>query len=395
LENIVQFMRRCVEERTGGLTCSAGKAPTVALTKIASDRNKPNGQCFVDPAEVLEFIRPLPVRKVPGIGRVTEKVLNSCQIVTVQDLWEKRGLVNWLFPPATSEFLLQASIGCMGEQSLHDEENEENHSQKGISRERTFGAIACWTTLQQKLQSIAQLLTEDMMRKKLWANTITLKVKIDSFDVYTKSKRLQRHVDLITVATPLLTQIRNEHLSTGKATFSCRLLGIRCSNLEENAGGTTLERFLRDGFPKKMITIHKNEQRTLGDEPLHDSTFQPSDGYEPTSCQLPKKDSTNHSLAVTSRSTTKISDGLVQVPVPTDREEWKQDFLTKTNACAAVPPVQVPFDGMVHCPLCQRPFPENENLALNQHVDSCLSGSTIRQVLRKTNASFERRHKSL
>lgn len=391
LENIVQFMRRFVEERTGGLTCSAGIAPTVALAKIASDRNKPNGQCFVDPAEVLEFIRPLPVRKVPGIGRVTDKILNSCQIATIQDLWEKRGLVNWLFPSATGEFLLQASIGCMGEQGLHDDENEENHFQKGISRERTFGAIDCWTTLLQQLQKIAELLAADMTRKKIWAKTITLKVKLDSFDVYTKSKRLHRHADLVTVATPLLAQIRDEHLSTGRTTFSCRLLGIRCSNLEEeDAGARTLERFLQKS-KQGVETTH--EQRSVLDAPTHDLVFQSRDHTRSILPEAQENQSTNNALAP-SRSTTTFSTATREI-VRVGNEQWNTDSIPKSGGHAAMPSLFLDDTRimMVQCPLCQRSFPEKENLVLNQHVDSCLSGSTIREVIRQTQDFFDRRRK--
>lgn len=59
-------LRARVVEATRGLTCSVGVAPNMMLAKIASDRNKPNGQCVVGPTreEVLQFISDLPIRKV-------------------------------------------------------------------------------------------------------------------------------------------------------------------------------------------------------------------------------------------------------------------------------------------------------------------------------------------
>lgn len=63
-------LRSKVVEATQGLTCSVGVAPNMMLAKIASDKNKPNGQCMVGTTrdQVLDFIADLPVRKVRGVG---------------------------------------------------------------------------------------------------------------------------------------------------------------------------------------------------------------------------------------------------------------------------------------------------------------------------------------
>lgn len=61
------------------MTCSAGIAPNRLLAKIASDQNKPNGQFFMpqDRKWILDFVDDLPVRKIPGIGGMTETTLNE------------------------------------------------------------------------------------------------------------------------------------------------------------------------------------------------------------------------------------------------------------------------------------------------------------------------------
>ena len=364
LEQIVLFMRRRVETTTGGLTCSAGMAPNFSLAKIASDLNKPNGQCFVDPSSVLDFVRPLAVRKIPGIGRVTEKILNAHEIMTVQDLYDHRGLVNWMFPPATRDFLLKASIGCMGSSNssntkdLDDDDhgnlhhpNEADH-QKGISRERTFQSNDCWTTLNCKLEEIARMLSQDMIRKKVLAHTVTMKVKLDDFHVYSRSKSLKRgvyiqtHPELITVVSSLMAQIRSEHFATlkdGKHSFSCRLLGIRCSNLVEeeefsSSQKENIEKFLSASAPPPTTTLPPSSGARVGSK-LDDVRYY---------------------------STMKVVHGA------------SQSSNTTTTVSTAS------SDSHVECPLCQRKFLVSENSALNQHIDSCLSGSTVRQVVRES-----------
>ena len=75
---VVQKLRSDIFEKTG-LTASAGIAPNTLLAKIASDMNKPNGQFEIkaDPTVILDFMKELSIRKVSGIGNVTEQLLNS------------------------------------------------------------------------------------------------------------------------------------------------------------------------------------------------------------------------------------------------------------------------------------------------------------------------------
>jgi len=398
LENIVTFMRRRVEIDTGGLTCSAGIAPNVSLAKIASDYNKPNGQWFVDPSEVLNFIRPLPVRKIPGIGRVTEKVLNAHNIMTVQDLYDHRGLVNWMFQPATREFLLKASIGCMGSntddsddyQGNNNSPNEMDH-QKGISRERTFQPNDCWTTLNCKLEDITRMLSQDMVRKRVLAHTITMKVKLDTFDVYSRSRSLKRgifiqsHQELIPVVASLMGQIRSEHFTTlkeknGKQSFSCRLLGVRCSNLVEEdefsiSKKTTIERFLSKS--PTITAVSAPRGRSTGErgmETIHKRGFADQSTIPDSFDTQKKPESTWRKINNLLRRDRENADD------PSNRSSRSG---SRGIQCHAESP-EAPSTTTVQCPLCQRSFLMSDNMALNNHIDSCLSGSTVRQAVRES-----------
>ncbi len=85
---LAREIKACIFAATG-LTASAGVAASMFVAKIASDARKPDGLCVVRPEQVLAFIRPLPVIKIPGIGRVTDAQLAKLGIRTVADLEKK------------------------------------------------------------------------------------------------------------------------------------------------------------------------------------------------------------------------------------------------------------------------------------------------------------------
>src|SRR5439155_26302404 len=80
-----ETIRREIRSETN-LTASAGVAPNKFLAKIASDWKKPDGCFVIRPNQVESFLMPLPVRKIPGVGKATEKVLLEMRIETVGDL---------------------------------------------------------------------------------------------------------------------------------------------------------------------------------------------------------------------------------------------------------------------------------------------------------------------
>ena len=85
-------LARQIKERifaATGLTASAGVAANMFVAKIASDARKPDGLCVVRPDQVMAFIRPLPVIKIPGIGRVTDAELRKLGVRTVADLEQR------------------------------------------------------------------------------------------------------------------------------------------------------------------------------------------------------------------------------------------------------------------------------------------------------------------
>jgi DNA polymerase kappa len=222
------------------LTCSAGVAPNRMLAKIASDINKPNGQFVLPPstAAVLAFLEQRPVRKLPGIGRVTEKLLAACGAVTCGDVLQRAPALSLLLSRSNFEFVFESSLGN-GETARPAELAPGEAGRKGMSVERTFNNMSDQGALERKLRELAAALSEHLSSEGLRARQVTLKLKTVAFEVRTRTTPLTKHTcaeeDLF---APALRLLRAE------LPIEIRLMGLRASNFMERRppppGQTTL-----------------------------------------------------------------------------------------------------------------------------------------------------------
>lgn len=136
-----------------GLTVSAGVSPNRKLSKIAADFNKPNGQYVIDPSRdaMIAFAHALPIRKIPGVGRVTERYLQALGVETVADVYRLRGKLMLVKGEVGIDFLLRSYLGLGGTEIA--EAGQRN--QKGIGVERTFRETTDLGFIQTKVSPIA------------------------------------------------------------------------------------------------------------------------------------------------------------------------------------------------------------------------------------------------
>ncbi|EJD75452.1 CBR-POLK-1 protein [Loa loa] len=134
VDEIVHEIRFRVEQAVG-LTCSAGIAPNSLLAKVCSNINKPNGQYRLlnEREAVLNFLKDLPIRKISGIGPVTEAVLKGIGLEKCGDLYEQRGIISLLFTQRSCEYFLRIARGISHVFSV-----DRKIRRKSISTERTF-----------------------------------------------------------------------------------------------------------------------------------------------------------------------------------------------------------------------------------------------------------------
>ncbi|BCU63386.1 DNA polymerase IV [Acinetobacter bouvetii] len=201
-----------------GLTASAGVAPNKFLAKVASDWNKPNGICIIKPSKVKAFIHDLPLKKIPGVGKVTQEKLKSMQLETLGDLQE------------IEEALLVQHFGKYGKQlflyaqGIDERLVQAERERQQISKETTFDDDL---TLAQCLPYWPLLIDQvwrSLERKQLNARGVSAKLKLKNFQVLQHSKSfktpLSSQADLERVLIQLLEEM---HLPEN---FQFRLIGI-------------------------------------------------------------------------------------------------------------------------------------------------------------------------
>lgn len=207
------------------LTASAGVAPNKFLAKIASDWRKPNGLFVIQPGDLDTFLPPLPVGRIPGVGKVTETRLNQIGIQTVGDLRT--------FALAT----LEAQFGRYGLR-LHELAQGIDHNPvvpdrptKSISAEDTFQRDIPLSETEALIRRLAEKVWAASRRESRMARTVVLKLKTSEFNILTRS-----HTPLVPPAsceelTTIALSLRERiDLAT---TQRFRLVGVGLSNFRE------------------------------------------------------------------------------------------------------------------------------------------------------------------
>ena len=157
---LAEVIRRLIFQRTK-LTASAGIGPNKLVAKIASDINKPNGQCEVAADAVGEFMAPLPVRKLWGIGQVTEQRLQQLGIATCADMQRySRTELQKMF----GKFGYELYALCRG---MDDRPVEPHRERKSLSNEETFSInLETLEQCEERLEELFEELAAELAQKE-------------------------------------------------------------------------------------------------------------------------------------------------------------------------------------------------------------------------------------
>lgn len=174
------------------LTCSAGIACNRLLAKMCTDVQKPNGQFALSPdqSSILSFLAPQSVRKLPGIGKVMERMLNELGIQTCADMRREDNIIMLfkLFSELTATWLLSLSLG------LGATTHSPDQSRRSISTERTFSALCKYADIKRKLEELADSLAKDVEREGCVGKCLTLKLKDVDFTCITRALTLSGYI---------------------------------------------------------------------------------------------------------------------------------------------------------------------------------------------------------
>lgn len=224
-------IRHAIFEETR-LTASAGIAPNKFLAKIASDWNKPNGQYVIKPSAVFDFLTPLPVGRLPGVGKVMEAKLAKLDISTVGHIRQH------------SVQSLEQYFGRWGIRLHELSMGIDNHT---VESERPTQQISSEDTFQEDL--LLQDLAPHILRlaEKIWAaylreerrsaRTIVLKLKTSDFQTLTRSYTPDVPVDTLQDFQSIALQLRERVNMPPNMRF--RLVGIGLANFIDSNRITT------------------------------------------------------------------------------------------------------------------------------------------------------------
>jgi DNA polymerase-4 len=213
--------------RETGLPCSGGLATTRLVAKVASDQAKPRGLLWVAPGCEARFLAPLSVRKIPGIGEVTERALRALSIETVEQLSaQPLEQLEKVFGQWGTALYRKARGGDSYEFVIDAEP-------KSISHNHTFGEDTDDTdALGAILSHLSQKACKRLREAGLATRTLTLTIRYAGFDTYTRSKTLaapaQLDADIFAVFQKLFREHRNQRRKI-------RLLGVSLGGLTHGA----------------------------------------------------------------------------------------------------------------------------------------------------------------
>lgn len=250
-------LHEAIRQRTK-LNCSIGIATSRLVAKVTSDQAKPNGVLWVLPGQEARFLAPLDVRKIPGVGKVTERRLNGCGIRKVGDL------------ARLDEDFLQTTFGKWGlalagkahgldAGGWFDGEIGDSDTPKSISHEHTFNEDTADTgVLEATLARLSEMVGRRLRERELFTRTVQLKLRYSDFSTFTRARTLDHG-----------TQIDTEIFDEARLLFrqawtgaAVRLLGVHAGTLGEREGQMNLLAEERnDRWRKALLAVDRIRDR--------------------------------------------------------------------------------------------------------------------------------------
>jgi len=203
-----------------GLTCSIGIGPNRLIAKLASEYRKPDGLTIVNKSQVNEFLDPLPLKALRGVGPKTLKRISKLRVETIGQLRERYSL----------EELQQAVGESTGSNLYHQARGNyparisTHKSQKSVSKETTFNEdVDDPQRLKHTLQKLAFNVARSLRKKGYLGNVVNIRVRLADFTTFTRQRKLERATDSDVEIARIGWELFEQHGYVGQ---SLRLIGI-------------------------------------------------------------------------------------------------------------------------------------------------------------------------
>ena len=222
---VARTIRKQIREELN-LTASAGVAPNKFLAKLASDWRKPDGLFVIQPEDVDAFLRPLPVGRLPGVGKVTEEKLAKLGIKTVGDL-------------RTLDLrVLEDHFGRYGRRlhelahGIDDNKVIPDRPTQSISVEDTFEHDVALAETEPMIRRLAEKLWSASRKESRTARTVVLKMKTSDFRILTRSHTPDTPPSSYEELTDIALKLRERVVLGSQQRY--RLVGVGLSNFRES-----------------------------------------------------------------------------------------------------------------------------------------------------------------
>ena len=215
-----------------GLPCSIGAGSSRLIAKIGSGLAKPNGVLWVEPGLEPEFLAPLDIKKIPGVGKVMQQSLQACGVNKIGQLRE------------VEESFLEKRFGKVGlalrgkamgldAGGWFQGEIGSRSIPKSISHETTFSNdTADRALLDATIAKLVQLVARRLREHGLWTRTVQLKLRYADFSTYTRAHTLDEPTQLDNV---ILETVRDLFIRNWQAPQPIRLIGVHAGGLGDPA----------------------------------------------------------------------------------------------------------------------------------------------------------------
>ena len=219
---------RAQVEKEEGITCSVGIAQSKFIAKLASQHCKPNGMLEIKSDRIIEFLHPLPVRAIWGVGPKTAESLDRLGLHTVADIANtSRATLIRALGDATGESLYELAWGRDYRDVVPDE------PEKSIGNEETFARdIDSPEEILAEFLRMTEKATARLRERNLFAKTISIKIKFADFSSLTRSKTVPLGIDSTHETYEIVKKL---YLALRNDGARIRLVGVSLGNLDEDS----------------------------------------------------------------------------------------------------------------------------------------------------------------